>query len=151
MVEKQANALQIIKISNNHGFSIIEALIAISIFAIGILAVSSLQLSAISNNASAKLRTEATLLASKWVENRLSIDYSTLADGRNFLPIDPDDPDWYTSIYTVEQFVDLNNPLSSTATIEIRVCWRENKAAPADCDPAPGLKTVSINFVRANI
>jgi type IV pilus assembly protein PilV len=151
MIKKQANALRIKNMNNNQGFSIIEALIAISIFAIGILAVSSLQLAAISNNASAKLRTEATLLASKWVENRLSIDYSTLADGRNFLPTDPDDPDWYSNVYTVEQFVDLNNPLSSTATIEIRVCWQDNKAAPADCDAAPGLKTVSINFVRANI
>ena len=151
MFQKQANVLQTKKVTDHQGFTIIEVLMALSIFAIGILAVWSMQLAAISNNASAKLRTEATLLAAKWAENRLSIDYATLVGGRNFLPIDPDDPDWYSNVYTVEQFVDLDNPLASTATIEIRVCWKENKNAPVDCDPAPGLKTVSINFVRANI
>lgn len=136
---------------NNQGFSMIEVLIAISIFTIGILAVWSMQIAAINNNADAKLRTEATILAAKWVENRLSMAYATLPEGRNFLPIDPDDPGWYANVYTVEQFVDLDNPIPSTATIEIRVCWRENQAAPADCDPAPGLDTVSLNFVKANI
>jgi type IV pilus assembly protein PilV len=151
MFRNRLNALRIKEIRNHRGFTIIEVMIAISIFAIGILAVWSMQLAAISNNASSKLRTEATVLATKWVENRLAIDYATLADGRNFLPTDPDDPDWYANVYTVEQLVKLNSPIGSTATIEIRVCWQENKAAPADCDPAPGRKTVSVNFVRANI
>ena len=48
----------------NKGFTLIEALFAIAIFSIGILAVSSMQISAINNNASARMRTEATMLAS---------------------------------------------------------------------------------------
>jgi type IV pilus assembly protein PilV len=151
MIRNRLKALKADRTRDPRGFTIIEVMIAISIFAIGILAVWSMQLAAISNNASSKLRTEATVLASKWVENRLAIDYATLADGRNFLPTDPDDPDWYADVYTVEQFVKLNSPIGSTATIEIRVCWQENKAAPADCNPAPGRKMVSVNFVRANI
>jgi len=136
---------------DSQGFTIIEVLIAMSVFAIGILAVWAMQIAAINNNAAAKMRTEATILAAKWVENRLSTPYAGIPNGRNFLPPDPDDPDWYANVYTTEQFVALGNPLASTATIEIRVCWQENQAAPADCDPAAGLKTVSINFVRANI
>ena len=136
---------------DHQGFTIVEVVIAISIFAIGILAVWSMQIAAINNNAAAKLRTEATILAAKWAENRLSTAYASLPNGRNFLGTDPDDPAWYANVFTVEQFVSLDTPIASTATIEIRVCWRENQSAPADCDPAPGLKTVSINFVKANI
>ncbi|MGD2187061.1 MAG: prepilin-type N-terminal cleavage/methylation domain-containing protein [Desulfobacterales bacterium] len=140
-----------IKTKENQGFTLIEVLIAMSVFAIGILAVWTMQIAAIHNNATAKLRTEATILAAKWAENRLSMDYATLPDGRNFLPTDPDDPAWYANVYTIEQFVALDNPIASTATIEIRVCWQENQAAPADCDPAAGRQMVSLSFVKANI
>ena len=134
MFQKQANAIQIEKIKDNQGFSIIEVLMALSIFAIGILAVWSMQLAAISNNASAKLRTEATLLASKWVESTLSEDYGKLTGGRHSLSADPDDPAWYSKVYAVERFVALDNPVPATATIEVRVCWQENKTAPVDSE-----------------
>ena len=51
------------KITTHDGFSIVETLIALSIFSIGILAVATLVLSAIGENASARRITEATALA----------------------------------------------------------------------------------------
>jgi type IV pilus modification protein PilV len=61
-------------INGNRGFTLIETLIAIAIFSIGILAVGSMQISAINNNASARMRTEATILASETVEQLMSLE-----------------------------------------------------------------------------
>lgn len=57
------------------GFTLIEVLIAMAIFAIGILAVTSMQIRSINQNASARLQTEATTLAVDWMEQLLSLPY----------------------------------------------------------------------------
>jgi type IV pilus modification protein PilV len=57
------------------GFTLIEVLIAMAIFAIGILAVTSMQMHSINQNASARMQTEATTLAVDWMERLLSLPY----------------------------------------------------------------------------
>lgn len=57
------------------GFTLIEVLIAMAIFAIGILAVTSMQMRSINLNASARMQTEATTLAADWMERLLSLPY----------------------------------------------------------------------------
>jgi type IV pilus modification protein PilV len=63
------------KQSNTQGFTLIEVLIAMAIFAIGILAVTSMQMRSIGQNASARMQTEGTTLAVDWLERLLSAPY----------------------------------------------------------------------------
>lgn len=65
------------------GFSLLEVLVAMAIFAIGILAVYSMQFTAIRGNASARGITETITLASGKVEElmALSYDHSDLSTG----------------------------------------------------------------------
>lgn len=60
---------------NEKGFTLIEVLIAISILAIGLLAVASMQGSASKNNVFAGSRTEAATLAADQMERLLSLDW----------------------------------------------------------------------------
>jgi len=57
------------------GFTLIEILVAMSIFAIGILAVTSMQIRSISQNASAGMQTEAATLAVDRMEQLLALPY----------------------------------------------------------------------------
>ena len=52
----------------NTGFTLIEVLVALAIFTIGILALTSLQAVYIGGNSSARMQTEATSLATQWLE-----------------------------------------------------------------------------------
>ena len=71
------------KKSNEKGFSLIEILIAITVFAIGILAVGKMQITAIQGNSKANHLTEAVTLAQGKIEELISLDYNDplLADG----------------------------------------------------------------------
>jgi Tfp pilus assembly protein PilV len=60
------------------GFSIMETLIALSIFTIGILAVATLVLSSIGENASARRITEATALAEDRLEQLMAAPYGAI-------------------------------------------------------------------------
>ena len=57
-------------------FSLIEILIAISIFSIGMLAVVSLQISSMNVNASSRRLTDATAMASERMERLLALPYN---------------------------------------------------------------------------
>ncbi|MGD8345107.1 MAG: type IV pilus modification protein PilV [Desulfobacterales bacterium] len=61
--------------TSTRGFTLIEVLIAMAIFAIGILAVTTMQMRSINQNASARLQTEATTLAADWMEQLLALPY----------------------------------------------------------------------------
>jgi prepilin-type N-terminal cleavage/methylation domain-containing protein len=61
--------------TSTRGFTLIEVLIAMAIFAIGILAVTTMQIRSINQNASARLQTEATTLAADWMEQLLALPY----------------------------------------------------------------------------
>ena len=72
-------------VSNRNAFSLVEVLIAIAIFSIGILAVVSLQVSSMNLNASSRRLTEATALASERMERLLTVPYNhaNLMDSQN--------------------------------------------------------------------
>jgi len=59
-------------LKNKSGFSLVEVLIALTIFAVGLLAVASMQLTAIRGNASANSLTVATALAEGIMEEILA-------------------------------------------------------------------------------
>ena len=65
---------------NQNGFTLIEALIAMTVFSIGILAVITMQTSSVNGNAKARYITEAVNYASDRMETLLGTDYTTITD-----------------------------------------------------------------------
>ncbi|MFZ5764529.1 MAG: type IV pilus modification PilV family protein [Thermodesulfobacteriota bacterium] len=62
--------------NSERGFTLLEVLIAVAIFTIGILAVNAMQISAIGGNATANRVTESTNWASDRIETLLALSYS---------------------------------------------------------------------------
>ena len=96
----------------NRGFSLIEVMIAMAIFSIGILAVGSMQLSNTKNNTTGNLMTGATMLARQKIEEL-----------KNLPPTDIDGADGNDTdgIYTREW---VTNSVSTTAwKLIVTVKW----------------------------
>jgi len=76
--------------NSQKGFTLMEVMIALSIFAIGILGVFSMQISAINGNTNARIVTEDATLAMDKVEELLALDYNDgdLAAGNHGTGID---------------------------------------------------------------
>ncbi len=120
MKDSRAN----LQISNNElGLSLIEILIAIAIFSIGILAVAQLQISNIRNNTSGNITTLATMLARQQMETlKAEGDVTTLADGAD--PNNPIDENGNAGgIFTRSWIV--TNPLcgSTSRHLAVTVSW----------------------------
>ena len=60
---------------NSGGFTLIEVLLAITIFAVGILAIAGMQIRSINLNSAARMQTEATTAAVDCMERLLSLPY----------------------------------------------------------------------------
>lgn len=76
------HAIQTKKTGNHDGFTIIEVVIAMAIFAIGILAVASLQVATIKGNSSTRKMTDAVTLAENRLETMLNLPYAGITDGQ---------------------------------------------------------------------
>ena len=82
---------------DDRGFTFVELLIVIAIFSIGILAVASMQVTAINANASARMSGEATALAANQIETLMASDYDNdgnLNPGSHTLVEDAYTIDW---------------------------------------------------------
>ena len=69
------------KISDSKGFTLIEVLVAMAIFSIGILAVGSMQLAATRGSSSARLSSEAVTIAQSQAETLILLPYSAVLTG----------------------------------------------------------------------
>jgi type IV pilus assembly protein PilV len=114
------------KVSGEKGFSILESLIAISIFAIGLLAVASLLISASSGNRLGNAYSTATMLAQRQIETLKSADIDSPA----LLPgayADPNNPinennlngGIFTRTWTI------NNNTTFSRLISVTVAWSD--------------------------
>lgn len=130
---------------DNRGFTLIEALFAIAIFSVGILAVSSMQISAINNNASARMRTEATMLASEKVEELMSLaDYND-----PLLGTDTQSDSSANNIYCLQWSATEDTPIPSTKTITLSVRWTDEESGCGNFDQKEN--AVNLDFIRGNI
>jgi len=116
----------------NRGFTLIEVLIAMAIFSIGILAIGHLQLISINSNARARMHTEGYT----WMVDR--IEWMTT------LPYDDadltagDHGPVAEGIYTITWNVQDDTPLAGTKAITIRLTGANPRTPP-----------LSINYIRA--
>lgn len=106
---------------NNRGFSLIELLIAITILAVGLLAVAGLQTSAIKGNFHAITITEATSLAEDRIEAIRNMDYADI-NYANF----PNVQNNINGIYNRETVIEDDNPLSGLKRVTVTVRWNAN-------------------------
>ena len=159
-------AVKIVKTKKEEGFTLLEIIVAISILTVGLLAVASMQLSAIRGNAFAEGVTEATSLAVDYMEYLMGLDYDDDTDqidpedhmddvdddGTNGLddetspPADHTPPDGsYISDrgmeYNIYWNTARNQPAVNTTTIRVIVTWRERGIQ----------RRVFLDFIRANI
>ena len=130
---------------DSSGFTLIETVIAMAIFAIGILAVGSMQISSVNNNASARMRTEAVILASEKIEELMSLpDYNDL-----LLSDETHSEVSANKIYCIEWDVEKDYPLPNTKTITLSVRWTDGETGCMNFDDKES--RVDLNFVRANL
>ncbi|CAN2040570.1 type IV pilus assembly protein PilV [Candidatus Magnetomoraceae bacterium gMMP-15] len=99
---------------NNKGFTLIEILIAITIFAIGILGVGTMQSYSIHGNSAAKDITEANTLAEHRIERLMSLKYTDVIGGS-----DTEDHK-FNIVWNVTQ----NDIINDTKTVEVIVTWQ---------------------------
>jgi len=140
-------------ISNEKGFTLIEVLIAITVFAIGILAVSAMQISSIKGNSSSLDLTEAVNVAQDQLETMLALDYNDPdlddddgdgtnedADGNNIDDnggdfglndlVNPDGTNQYigpTNVtYNIFWNIAVDEPVDEAKRIRLIVQWQED-------------------------
>jgi type IV pilus assembly protein PilV len=117
----------------NQGFTLIEVLIAMAIFAVGFLALASLQIRSISQNASSRMATDATTMAVESMERLISLPYNhaELDQGNN--PHSTPTTEGYTIEWNIQDDV----PVPATKTIVINVTGAN-----------PYAKPITISFVK---
>jgi type IV pilus assembly protein PilV len=104
---------------DDRGFTFVELLIVIAIFSIGILAVASMQVTAINANASARMSGEATVLAASHIEELMASDYDTDEDlfpGTHTLVKGAYTIDWVVSEFDID-FDGTNDSKSVLVTV----------------------------------
>ena len=72
--------MKIIRLGNNKGFTLLEILIAITVFSIGLLGMATLTTGIIRGNLASNNMTTATTLAQEWMEDIIRIEYADVSD-----------------------------------------------------------------------
>ena len=110
---------------DNQGYTLIEVLIALVIFAIGFLSLASTQIKSITQNASARTHTEATAIAVESLERLISLpyDHSDLSQEDNPHSMSAGE-------YTIEWNVRDNVPVTAAKTIIVNVTCTYPYAKP---------------------
>jgi prepilin-type N-terminal cleavage/methylation domain-containing protein len=123
------------------GFSMIEVLIALTIFAIGILAVATMQITGIQGNATAKWQTESASWATAQVERLMSLDYghADLADDGAGNPYTH--PEITQGNYKVQWTVTPDDPLMNVKTVEVVVTFTDRAIS----------KNTTLVYYKANL
>jgi len=103
------------------GFTLVEILIALTIFAIGMLAIANMQVWGIVGNATAKWHTEAATWASDRIERLMTLDYAhaDLAAGPH--PGAPITEGHYSISWNVTD----STPIPNAKAVVVTVTWKD--------------------------
>lgn len=107
---------------NNNGFTIIELLVAVTILAIGLLALAGLQVTSIKGNNHANTISQATALAQEQVELIRNMPYTAVV----YPPVPPNqlvEADINGTIYTRTTLVENNIPMNDLKRVTVTVSW----------------------------
>ncbi len=139
--------------NNQQGFSLIEIMIAVTIFTIGILATGAMQMKAVSGNSFASGLTEATTVAQAQMEKLMALSYndSALNDTDNDKTAGLNDASAATAdgssqytgqtgtVYNIFWNVAVDSPVTNTKQIRIIVKWTAKTSA----------RQITLNFIKA--
>jgi type IV pilus modification protein PilV len=106
-------------IIEKRGFTLIEVMVAMVIFAVGILALAGMQSNYISGNARARLQTEATALGAHVIEQLRSMPFD--ADDLDPFTNPHQPPAGSTGPYDVQWTVTDNAPVNNAKTVNVVV------------------------------
>lgn len=101
---------------NENGFTLIETVLAIAIMAIGLLALASLQVTAISGNVQSKKRTLALALAEDKIETYRHTAYASIPAGQE---VETN----LETLYTRNTLVENDTPVTDVKTVTVTVFW----------------------------
>ena len=143
--------------NNQKGFTLLEVLVALTIFAIGVLATATMQLTSIKGNSIARGQTEATTLAQSKIGELLILPYSAAAlvdadddsvakdtnndgvanDGKNFglddnTPATADHSE-SSGRYTILWNIAEDEPFDDAKKISVWVTWQSKGATHQVC------------------
>jgi len=111
------------------GFTLLEVIVAVSILTFGLLAVASMQLTAIHGNYNASDITEGTTVAQDRLEELMGLTYghSDLSDPVGGGATDHPDPPTPTAAvgYTINYTVESDVPVTNSKLITITVQWQD--------------------------
>ena len=116
---KRFKFLKKLRVGNNRGFTLIEAMVAIVVFSVGVTAMAKMETNSIDTNVLAQQTTEGAAEAASVIENLNPLDYlkdAELANGTITLP----DVDQYGVSYTVTE----NSIINHTKLIQVTVAWK---------------------------
>ena len=106
--------------NDEKGFSLIEILIAMTIFAIGVLALAEMQVTAIRGNAFSSSTTDGTTLAQDRIEQLMSLPYDDAnLNAGNHGPVTQ-------GVYNLSWDVANDSPVANTKTVNVSVTWTAN-------------------------
>ena len=121
-------------IYNSNGFTLIEIVVALAFFAIGMLAIASIQVSATTGNARSRFATEAATLAQDQVERLMLLDYDPSAPAPEFDAANNGSRAYgdQTGRYLVDWTVSApDTPVNNSVSVMVSVNWTEGGKARA--------------------
>lgn len=125
------------KEKNMEGFTLLEVIIAIAIFTIGILAVASMQISAINGNESAGSLTGATTWGQDKIEELLALPYANVTTGgpinQGIYTISWTATNCPTAIPAAGNCPAANCPAANAKLIIVTVTWQDRGANKSLC------------------
>ena len=134
------------KRDSDSGYTLIETMIAMAIFAIGFLAIASLQFAASKTNRAGSDYTQASTIATDQLERLMVLPYDDpdLDSAANPHPDPPDDKQGKYNIQWMVTETDLNaDGLNDAKIVNITVSWDRLESADA--------RSVNLDFVKPDL